>query len=94
MELAVCREGEAAEGILRVTLEKDGSAAVEALREQVSPDSVQVAWKDFVEIAVPSAAGISESESLGGLAVRVGRGDAPTEEFHSSGALPMGAGLP
>lgn len=92
IELAVRRESEAAEGILRVTLEKDGSAAVEPLREGLPPDSVNVAWRDFVEIAVPADAGISESDSLGALVVRVGRGDAPTEEFHSSNVLQMGAG--
>lgn len=94
IEIAARQEGKDAEGILRVTLEAGGSASVKVLREGMSADTVQVAWKDIVEISVPSAPGEPEGEGLSGLVVLVGRDNTTAEEFRSSGALPMGAGLP
>ncbi len=91
IEVVTHQDGEADEIMMRVTLQDGGTAQVSSLRPGLSPDRVQVAWKEVVEMSVQWDEFDPAAGRPAGLAVRVGLGQLTAQEFHSSGALATGA---
>ena len=80
LELAVPAEGGREELVVRVTLRDGGQAIVTPLRSGFIPDSVQVAWREVVEMSLPPGVCIPDDAPLG-LVVRVGLDEITAQEF-------------
>ena len=83
LELGVRSEDGREDPTVQVVLREDGEATVTPLREGLSAASVRVAWKDVVEISLPSMFALSPESSRGSLAVRIGLDRMTTQEYHS-----------
>jgi alpha-amylase/alpha-mannosidase (GH57 family) len=80
LELALPREDGREEPVVRVTLRDGGQAIVTPLRSGFVPESVRVAWRDVVEMSLPSGLCASRDAEQG-LVLRVGRGQMTAQEF-------------
>jgi alpha-amylase/alpha-mannosidase (GH57 family) len=81
--LAVRSEDGREHPTMQAVLAESGGASVTPLREGLSAESVQVAWKDVVEISLPSVFALSPGASRDSLTVRIGLDRTTAQEFHS-----------
>jgi len=78
--------------VFSITLEEEGRAGVSCMECSGPAVEAEVAWREVVEISIPSAiTGVAASE-LSGVVLRIGRSGLTEHVFHTAGLASLGWG--
>ena len=94
IEVAAATDHQQEEPVLRLVLRENGSAEVSTLRPGLSPETVRTAWKDVIEISIPTDPDRAPCDDLWVLVLRVGIDETIAQELRSEGPLPPDVALP